>query len=843
MATQLSWRSRTLPAVAVAALVTAALGTNPAAAAPSAAPHGPAGIVNHLTKHHVRALDTTNGNSHDSGDETPDLMDAAAQYTEIRNAPGVEAVPQAYYSGQQQGQRLPNIPGPWKELTNQPYNSDALDYRDPNWSNSTGGSGYVAGRVSALASDGARTVYVGAADGGVWRSDNGGNDWQPLWDSMPSLAIGAIAVDPADHSVWVGTGESDFSADSLAGNAIYHSTDRGRTWQQVGQSYFGLRSARIALDGAGHVYAATNQGLLRHDLGDLTTPWTTVLAPAAGAAASFATDVRVLPGSNGGTVATVIVNGGLRAGSQNGFYLSTTGGGAGTYQQVTATGDLANGDIGRTTFTWNANASALFAVVQSSANSGTLSGVYRADSGVPSGPWTRIASTPSLVAAGAQGCGGCQGWYDQYVTADPVDPNHVYLGLEDVYETSDRGASWQVIGPYWNFSLPCWNADPAKITCPGTTHADQHAVTVTSDGTAYFGNDGGVYSRPTSLRGVVKWDNHNKGLHTLQYYSVGIGKVAGGDAVWGGLQDNGVSLLLPGAKEQVSPFGGDGGQVIVDPRNGNRAVNEYVHLAMARTENGGKSDNATPSYTTDTPSCDDPVPGTVANPCDPSTLFIAPYSADINNTDHWVAGGRYVWDNQGKGWNSTCGPTACDWKNVHDTGAQVTAVVAKGDTVYAAWRLRDPTGVYHSGIDTNFGGSWHRLPGANLPSRYITSISLDPYRDGHLFVSFGGYTDTWVPGAGRGHVFESADGGASWSDSTGNLPDLPTTSVVQWHGLLVAATDGGVFLSSAWLPGLWFRLGSKLPSASGQQLTVSPDGRYLALATHGRGIWTWGLKD
>jgi hypothetical protein len=264
-----------------------------------------------------------------------------------------------------------------------------------------------------------------------------------------------------------------------------------------------------------------------------------------------------------------------------------------------------------------------------------------------------------------------------------------------------------------------------------------------------------------------------------------------------------------------------------------------VHLSTARTENGGKSDFTTPGYTTMSPSCDNPVPGTLADPCDPGTLFIAPYSADIANLDHWVAGGRYVWDNQGKGWNTACGPTACDWKNVHDTGAQITAVVAKGNTIYAAWQHRDAAKVYHSGIDTNYGGSWHRLATPDLPARYITSISLDPVRDGHLYISFGGYTDKWAPGAGKGHVFESGDGGAGWTDDTGSLPDLPATSLVQWNGVLAVATDAGVYVR---LAGQWFKLGTDLPNASGQQLVVAPEGTALLLATHGRGLWSYGLR-
>ena len=97
----------------------------------------------------------------------------------------------------------------------------------------------------------------------------------------------------------------------------------------------------------------------------------------------------------------------------------------------------------------------------------------------------------------------------------------------------------------------------------------------------------------------------------------------------------------------VSPFGGDGGDNIVDPNNGNRAVNEYVDLSMASTTNGGRSNGTTHAYSTISPSCGNPI--FQYKHCDPLTRFIAPFSADIHNINHWVAGGEFVWDNQGRG--------------------------------------------------------------------------------------------------------------------------------------------------------------------------------------------------
>ena len=135
--------------------------------------------------------------------------------------------------------------------------------------------------------------------------------------------------------------------------------------------------------------------------------------------------------------------------------------------------------------------------------------------------------------------------------------------------------------------------------CPPTTHPDQHAIAFGS-GQVWVGNDGGIYSRP--LTGG-RWRNHNRDLRALQYYYGGTGKLNGGVAYWGGLQDNGGSFLRTNQPTMVSPFGGDGGDTIVDPNNANRAVQEYVDNDMWLTTNGGRSDGSTSAWREISPAC------------------------------------------------------------------------------------------------------------------------------------------------------------------------------------------------------------------------------------------------
>jgi len=828
--------------------LTAMVSTLPVSASPTGRPHpGPAGLLSGVRGSHRGAASADGG-------ESDAIMTSAAQFAFVRTAPAISVSANAFAAAAAQARRLPLEGGHWREVTDQPYNSDALNYRDPIWSNSSGGAGLVAGRMTAVAVDG-DTLYAGAAAGGVWRSTDGGRHWTPVFDEQSNLSIGALAVDPADHSIWVGTGEANTSGDGYAGNGIYRSDDQGHRWRLVGNALPNDLVYWLAFDGVGHVYAATSHGLLRRSAWNLTSPWTTVLKPDPNPTnspyrTSFITDVKVQPGTGGKVVIAAL---GWRGGtlpadiSYNGFYESTDGGH--TFSKLTLTGDLAAAtDIGRTTFAYSADGKVLYALIESTA-SVSLKGVYESASGHLAGPWKLIATSATLAAANSAyalsgGTVGAQAWYNQALIVDPANDSHLFVGLEEIFETPDAGTTWTTTGPYWNFPYACWSVIPSKDTCPNTVHADQHALAI-GGRTLYVGDDGGVYAHPLADVGVVKWRDLNATLHTLEYYYAGIGHApGGGDLIWGGMQDNGVGLLRPHAQDMVSPFGGDGGDVIVNPANGNQAVNEYVYLSMASTVNGGRSDGSTEVYSTISPSCFNPI--YVAKPCDPNPRFIAPFSADIHNINHWVAGGEFVWDNQSKGWSTSCSASACDWIAVHDTGAgnSINAIADSGKVTYAGWCGNgcNPGGAapFTSGIDTNYGGTWHTVSSSVLPNRIPTSFTIDPHNAAHVIVTYGAFSRHWIPGGGVGHVFESFNGGTTWTDISGDLPDIPVDSSVLWHHKLVVGTDIGVFATSASSPGDWHRLGADLPAAPAVDLAVSPDAGYLLVATHGRGLWRIG---
>ena len=233
------------------------------------------------------------------------------------------------------------------------------------------------------------------------------------------------------------------------------------------------------------------------------------------------------------------------------------------------------------------------------------------------------------------------------------------------------------------------------------------------------------------------------------------------------------------------------------------------------------------------------------DPCDPNPRFIAPIEQDVHSSTHWVAGGQYVWEDH-KGWQTVCAGASCDWKIVYDTGDghQTTALADNGTTIYAGWcgPCNPATGVpFARGLATNYGGSWHELNVNGLPNRYITSIASDPADPAHAYITFGSYSRRWIPTAGDGHVFETHNGGATWTNVTGNLPDAPVYKLVIRGGQLVVGSEVGAFIANRSQPTSWSRLGQNLPKVTVWDLAVTRDSTTVVAGTHGRGQWTLRL--
>ena len=836
-----------------------------------------------------------------SGGEAFEALTAAQQWAEARTSPSGLVNPGAYGAAFTQLQGLPAVGGAWEDVTQLPYNADDPTYRDY-FSNSSGGAGsFVTGRVTGLAADDQGHVYAGSANGGVWRSSTGGGQWVPIADGIPSLSTGDLELGP-DGALWYATGEANTGGTSYVGNGVYRLTNPASSVFTPAARVGGVELESTTINairfGGGKAWAATSRGIWSHSDSSNAGAWTMSFAPNPGALddptntnapyKNIVNDIAIDPKNPNHLVAAI----GWRSGdTYNGFYETANGGT--TWVKVNPTGAINPKDIGNVSFAFASDGSKLYAMNQSPALlnklTGTvnsyLDGVYVSNNGNPAGPWSKIAEQQKLAnsgsalkqSVGGKGYGpGIQSWYNQFLVVDPGNANHVYAGLEEVYETTNGGSSWSTVGPYWNFYFACWAPDsvypgplgagPAANHCPLTTHPDQHSAAVgkvNGKAVLYVGNDGGVYRRPLSGSvnangNATDWVSLNDGtMDALQYYAVdaglavagyewpaGSGKVktpSGTDSaiVSGGLQDNGGSITRTGGANPTmsSNFGGDGGDTLVDPDNGCRIVQEYVVLTMRVTESCARPDDPTFQAFLDQSKA---TTFDIAPP-DVNARFIAPFVDSDTNKNLWLAGGASVWF-QDKGYAIRSGS---EWTKVHswaNAGQVTTALAMRGNTAIAAWcgpcnnagfARGAAVGTYNPATKRWL---WVDSALTGVPSRYISGVAVD--NSGAVYVALNGFSRRFTegPGAGIGHLFKSTDGGGTWTDISGNMPDIPTNALeILPNGKFVVGTDLGVIVSSDG-GAHWSRLGGNFPATVAIDVEAGPDGRLYA-ATHGRGIW------
>src|SRR5215831_4037795 len=330
--------------------------------------------------------------------------------------------------------------------------------------------GAAAGRVTAIAvhPTSPLNVYAGGAQGGVWKSTDGGETWTPIGDTQCSLAIGSITIDPVNPSIiYVGTGEQNNSADSYYGCGVLRSIDGGSTWTQLGASVFvattggGARIGHIVIDRstAGSttsttLLASTSFGLYRST--DSGQSWTRVLG---GNVSGLVVDPV-----NTSVWYTAIGNYGSTA-TQNGVLKSTDDGVTWTPLSLGITTT-----VGRTELAIaQSNGNVLYAAVEDRTPGGSnaqgLLGIWHsADAGAT---WVKAAAANASCAK--------QCWYDLAIAVDPTNAARVYMGGLSFYKSEDSANSFANIGT--------------------SLHVDHHAIAfdLPEPTTIYVGNDGGVY--------------------------------------------------------------------------------------------------------------------------------------------------------------------------------------------------------------------------------------------------------------------------------------------------------------------------------------------------------------
>jgi uncharacterized protein (TIGR03437 family) len=651
-------------------------------------------------------------------------------------------------------------------------------------------TGATSGRINAIAIDPRNNdvVYIGAADGGVWKTTDGGVTWTPLTDDQASLASGAIALDP-NHpdTVYVGTGEENFASDSYYGAGILKSTDGGATWVNIVGPFLRDKIGALVVHPTNTqiVICTSTAGVWRSADGGAT--WAAVLSGAAGIALAIdptnGDNVYASLGSTGGN-------------ARNGVYRSADGGL--TWARLTGTGSasLPVTNAGRIEIAMApSDPATIYAQIQNSstASFGELLGIYKTtDGGIT---WTRLP-----VANAAQW--GDQLWYDNTIRVHPRDPNVVYSGALQIYRSLDGGTTWA--------ALP--EAGPNQLTI----HVDFHYLAFTPDGNKLFlANDGGIYSTTGVRANSVNWINLNNTLAITQFYPGMAVDPARPEIGVGGTQDNGTQRFI-GAESWTSVTCGDGGFQALDPSNAALAYGSCQNIAVRRT----LSLSGTGAW----------VPAVYGIDQTDSASFIAPLAIDPGNPQTLYFGTYRLWqskDSAGK-WNAVS-PDLTGGKK--GTVRAIAVAQSDSNTVYAG---TSNSKVFATTDANNGSAALWTDRSAGLPPRVVTHIAVDPLDSATAYVAFSGFsTDN------QGHIFRTTDGGASWTDISGNLANIPVNAVVIDPDLpqtLYIATDAGVMVT---LDGgvTWSSLGKGLPKVVVSSLVLHRRGRLLRAATHGRSVW------
>jgi photosystem II stability/assembly factor-like uncharacterized protein len=687
------------------------------------------------------------------------------------------------------------------------------------------GPANIGGRVVDLVVDNqhADTIYIATSGGGIWKSSDAGMTYTPAWPTATTQTMGAIAQ-ASDGTLYVGTGEANPSGGGLTftGDGMYKSADGGQSWTHIGLAD-SASIGRVAVDPTNPqvVYAAASgdirrtvsqRGLYKTTDGGQT--WTQVLAPPNGTTGAI--DVAVDPANPQRVFAALWDhhrNNGARVygGMGSGLFRSDDGGQ--TWTRLQNVNGVASDDAAKTGLTADPSLGRIGIAIAPSAPNRVYV-VAGAPFGPSKGTYVSTDGGDSFTpVAPAYAANGYQWWFGR-VWVDPKDPNHLFNADVSLRESTDGGQSWH------NSSGP---------------HSDQHAMAWDPrvPGRVYEGNDGGVVV--SAQNGASGTWVHGPYQPWNQSYHLAVAN-QNDDRMATGLQDNGsvrswTDAADPTDLTQFNSYGGgDGHWVAIDP------TNEHVYFACS--QNGGCS-----GYQ-DAPGQPRPTSWRWRYPSGIRFTTDAPIGFDPNNPQTMYIGGIALLRSTDQGHtqfqaispsdepSSLPGPVP---QNEIDLGGQYANQYG---TITAFGIAKTDSNTIYAGTDTgrvwktsDLGAHWTEMQG--LPQRWVNAIVVDPSDGNHVYAAFSGYRE----GDYAANVYETADGGASWHNVSGNLPNAPVEMITydQPSRVLYAATNYGVFERKDG-DQYWYSLDGGLPDTPVLDVKVSADHKWLYAATFGRSI-------
>ena len=686
------------------------------------------------------------------------------------------------------------------------------------------GPAITSGRISDFAfyPGGDHEFLVGVASGNLWKTDNGGITWTPLFDNEGSFAIGVVELDPNDSkTIWVGTGENNAQRSVAYGDGVYKSIDGGASWTNMGLKDSGhISQIWINPEDSDDVLVAA-QGPLWSSGGDRGLYRTTD----GGATWNRMLDIDEHTGVNEFVVdprnsdvivassyqrrrhVWVLINGGP------GSAIHRTTDGGETWNKVSA--GLPSDHMGRIGLAGApSDPDVIYAIIEANDEE---SGVYRTtDFG---SNWTKQSS---YMASSPQ-------YYNELVV-DPHNTDRVYSLNTFTMKSEDGGKTFAPISNQWR-------------------HVDDHALWIDPENTKhlYIGGDGGIYE--TWDRGDT-W-RHVRNLSIAQFYRIQPDNEEPFYNVCGGTQDNN-SLCAPSRTTVIHGItnsdwkmvlGGDGYEPQIDPTDPNIIYPQFQYGGLARY------DRRTQERVYITPQ---PASGENSYKWNWNTpLLISPHSS---TRLYYAAEYLFRSDDRGDSWQKISPDlTRRLDRNKLDVMGRVWGIdtIAKNDStsIYGSAIMISESplqeGLIYVSTDDGVinvtedgGANWRRTTDfSGVPDMsYIDDVLASSHDTDVAYAVF----DNHKRGDYEPYVMKSEDGGRSWKSITGNLPERGSAhTIVEDHvdpDLLFVGTEFGLFVTQDG-GNSWSELEGNFPTIAVRDIEIQKRENDLVVGTFGRGIY------
>ncbi len=705
------------------------------------------------------------------------------------------------------------------------------------------GPGNVGGRTRALVinKQNPLVMYAGTSGGGVWKTLDGGKNWNPLTDLIPSLAVDTLAMDPnAPDTLYAGTGEPTGSV-ARRGAGIFKTTDGGVTWNQLpgtaNNNFYFVNEVLVSPNNSNNVYAATETGVFFSP--DAGATWTRSLERATPNSGCQQIIIRTDQPTD-----SLFASCGRNNTPPSAIFRNTDAAGAGAWTQVLTAPGMGRSSIAVAP----SNQSIVYALLSSvdprnPTFLNALLAVYRSDSNGDPDSWTPLVQNTDSSLANVsilsypnatfgKACGGTAGdshgqsYLDIILVVDPVNPDRVWAGGIDVFRSDDGGNNWGIAG-FWETGQPLGpHADNHRLVFhPAYDGVTNQTLFNTSDGGIFYTDNAndpvatGDRAGCSPYSTKVAWKSLNHTFNVTEFHH-GAAYPAGQWYI-GGAQDNGTVRGgdALGSEQWRTIASGDGGYIAINPADPNVVYHEFSGLSLVKSTDGGVTFTSAIRGITESSS---------------NFQFIPPFVLDPTNPNRLYTGGLTVWrsDDAAATWSPASAPLSSS------TGGVSTLAVSAADSNRV---LIGTSGgrVYRNTNATAADGTtvWD----VSLPrSGFVASIAFDPTTPDVAYAAYA----TFKSGT-QNYIYKTVDGGLTWTGSDGSgdsaLPDAPVSSVLVDplnNSTIFAGTDLGVFVSVD--GGLsWAREDTPFVNTPIVNLALdrSTGPTYLFAFTTGRGVW------